>query len=78
MENPMFVLVISEVDVSKVAYLAAISVILRGLDGNPALQIRHGLIANQIATAMMVATMAHHITGVSCFELPLRGEALAA
>jgi hypothetical protein len=78
MENPTSVLVISEVDVSKVAHLAAISVILRGLGGNPALQIHHGLIANQIATAMMVATTAHHITGVTCFELPLRGESLAA
>jgi hypothetical protein len=27
---------------------------------------------------MSVATIAHHITGVTCLELPLRGESLAA
>jgi hypothetical protein len=37
----------------------------------------HTLTANQIAMAMIAATMAHHITGVTCFELPLRGESLA-
>jgi hypothetical protein len=36
------------------------------------------LIENQIAMAMSVTTIAHHITGVACFELPLRGESLAA
>jgi hypothetical protein len=38
----------------------------------------HALIANQIATAMIATTIAHHITGVTSFELPLRGESLAA
>jgi hypothetical protein len=28
--------------------------------------------------AMTATTIAHHITGVTCFELPLRGESLAA
>jgi hypothetical protein len=34
--------------------------------------------ANQIAMATSAATIAHHITGVRRFELPLRGESLAA
>jgi hypothetical protein len=38
----------------------------------------HGLIANQIAMAMMAATMTAHTNGVARFELPLRGESLAA
>jgi hypothetical protein len=41
----------------------------------PKLQI---LTANQIAIATIVTTIAHHITGVTCFEPPLRGESLAA
>jgi len=41
-------------------------------------QERHSFIANQIAMASITATMAAHITGVTCFELPLRGESLAA
>jgi hypothetical protein len=41
-------------------------------------QERHSFIANQIAMASNTATMAAHITGVTCFELPLRGESLAA
>src|ERR1017187_8467134 len=36
------------------------------------------LIANQIAMAMIATTIAPHSTGVTCFELPLRGESLAA
>src|SRR6266852_4963648 len=28
--------------------------------------------------ATIATTIAHHITGVTCFELPLRGESLAA
>jgi hypothetical protein len=39
---------------------------------------RHSLSANQIAMTTMAATMAAHIIGVTCFELPLRGESLAA
>jgi hypothetical protein len=39
---------------------------------------RHTLTANQIAMAMSVTTIAHHTSGVTCFELPLRGESLAA
>jgi hypothetical protein len=34
--------------------------------------------ANQIAIATIAKTIAPHITGVTCFELPLRGESLAA
>jgi hypothetical protein len=41
----------------------------------PKLQI---LTAYQIAIAMIVTTIVHHITGVTCFEPPLRGESLAA
>jgi len=40
--------------------------------------MRHGFIASQIAIAAMAKTIAHHATGVTCFELPLRGESLAA
>jgi hypothetical protein len=39
---------------------------------------RHGLIASQIATATIATTMAHQTSGATCFELPLRGESLAA
>jgi hypothetical protein len=39
---------------------------------------RHGLIASQIAVATIATTIAHQIRGVTCFELPLRGESLAA
>jgi hypothetical protein len=38
----------------------------------------YGLNANQIAMATMAATIATHTIGVSRFELPLRGESLAA
>jgi hypothetical protein len=38
----------------------------------------HALIANQIAITTMARTMPEHITGVARFELPLRGESLAA
>jgi hypothetical protein len=37
-----------------------------------------GLIANHIRIATMATTMAAHTNGVACFELPLRGESLAA
>jgi hypothetical protein len=37
-----------------------------------------GLIANQIAITTIAATMTLHATGVTRFELPLRGESLAA
>jgi hypothetical protein len=33
---------------------------------------------NQIKNAMMQTTIANHTTGVTRFELPLRGESLAA
>jgi hypothetical protein len=36
------------------------------------------LIANQIAIATIATTIIPHITGVTCFVLPLRGESLAA
>src|ERR1019366_3652125 len=42
------------------------------------MQQLHGLIANQIAIATSATTIAAHATGVTCFELPLRGELLAA
>ena len=42
------------------------------------MQQLHGLIANQIAIATSATTIAAHATGVACFELPLRGEVLAA
>jgi hypothetical protein len=38
----------------------------------------HGLTANHIASATAATTTVHHTTGVTCFELPLRGESLAA
>ena len=38
----------------------------------------HTFIANQIAIAIVAATIAAHTTGVTCFELPLRGESFAA
>jgi hypothetical protein len=37
-----------------------------------------GFIANQIAIATNATMIAPHITGATCFELPLRGESLAA
>jgi hypothetical protein len=37
-----------------------------------------GLIANHMMIATMATTMAAHTNGVTCFELPLRGESLAA
>src|SRR6266480_4099187 len=36
------------------------------------------LIANHSTNTMMVTTMTAHTTGATCFELPLRGESLAA
>ena len=39
---------------------------------------RYTFIANQIATTTIATTIAHHTAGVTCFELPLRGESLAA
>jgi hypothetical protein len=39
---------------------------------------RQGLIANHMMIATMATTMAAHTNGVTCFELPLRGESLAA
>jgi hypothetical protein len=38
----------------------------------------HGFTANQIAMATIAKTIAAHTTGVRRFELPLRGESLAA
>jgi hypothetical protein len=38
----------------------------------------HALITNQIAMTTMARTMQAHIAGVARFELPLRGESLAA
>jgi hypothetical protein len=38
----------------------------------------HGFIANQIEIATMAATIAAHAIGTTRFELPLRGESLAA
>jgi hypothetical protein len=38
----------------------------------------HGFTANQIARTIMAATIAAHIIGLARFELPLRGEWLAA
>jgi hypothetical protein len=45
----------------------------RGNRGN-----HHGLMANQIAITTKAAITILHTTGVTCFELPLRGESLAA
>jgi hypothetical protein len=39
---------------------------------------RQGFQANQIAIATMATIIAHHTSGVTFFELPLRGESLAA
>jgi hypothetical protein len=38
----------------------------------------YGFSANQIAMATTATTIAHQIAGVVFFELPLRGESLAA
>jgi hypothetical protein len=38
----------------------------------------HGLKTNQSTIATMAAMVVAHTTGVACFELPLRGESLAA
>jgi hypothetical protein len=38
----------------------------------------HGLIANQITNATITRTTPLHTNGATCFELPLRGESLAA
>jgi hypothetical protein len=38
----------------------------------------HHLVANQIATTTRATTIAAHTAGVTRFELPLRGESLAA
>ncbi len=56
-------------------------VILRGTERavrRPVTQEHHGFIASHVAMATHATTMAHHTTGVTCFELPLRGESLAA
>lgn len=38
----------------------------------------HEFITSKIATTTNVKTIAPHTLGVTCFELPLRGESLAA
>jgi hypothetical protein len=38
----------------------------------------YGLKANQMTTAMTTSMTKNHTTGVTRFELPLRGESLAA
>ncbi|MBR1212908.1 hypothetical protein [Bradyrhizobium sp. JYMT SZCCT0180] len=43
-----------------------------------ALQWHYARMPNQIASAIMAATIAAPTTGVTFFELPLRGELLAA
>jgi hypothetical protein len=40
--------------------------------------LRYSLIANQIAITTTATMMAPHTSGVTRFELPLRGESLAA
>ena len=42
------------------------------------MQLRYACMPNQIASAIMAATIAAQTTGVTFFELPLRGELLAA
>ena len=37
----------------------------------------YALMANQIAAMAIAATITAHTAGVTCFELPLRGESLA-
>jgi len=39
---------------------------------------RHSPTASHVPSATNATTTAHHTTGVSRFELPLRGESLAA
>ena len=43
-----------------------------------AVQLRYARMPNQTASAIMTATIAAQTTGVTFFELPLRGELLAA
>jgi hypothetical protein len=38
----------------------------------------YAFITNQIASATITATIAHQTTGVTFFELPLRGESFGA
>jgi hypothetical protein len=40
-------------------------------------RVNYVLVANQIAAMTIAATMTAHTAGVTCFELPLRGESLA-
>jgi hypothetical protein len=42
------------------------------------LKLDYALMPSQIANAMMQATITNHTSGVTCLELPLRGESLAA
>jgi hypothetical protein len=52
-----------------------------GLNGSGAKvdrRLRYGFIANQITTTTSTTTIAPQIAGVTLFELPLRGESLAA
>ena len=91
-ENPTFVLFISEVAVAKLSHPGNAcgkaclicdsgSVVILNLDAEwlrvATLKFQI-LTANQTAMATSAATIAHHITGVRRFELPLRGESLAA
>jgi len=41
-------------------------------------RLRYGFFANQITTTANAKTIAPHSNGVTSFELPLRGELLAA
>jgi hypothetical protein len=38
----------------------------------------HAFVANQIASATITATIVPHTTGVTFFDLPLRGESFGA
>jgi hypothetical protein len=73
MENPTPTLFIPEADIIKAPKA-------RNNTGTSEDQNKdaYDFTANQIAIATMAKTITAHTAGVTCFELPLRGESLAA
>jgi hypothetical protein len=79
MEIPTYILFIPEAHIAKRSLFRGRSRSITGVRRRSSLATKlHALIANQIAIAISATTIAHHIAGVVCFELPLRGESLAA
>jgi hypothetical protein len=79
MEIPTYILFIPEVQIAKRGLFRGQSRSNTDVRWRSSLATKlHAFIANQIAIAITVTTIAHHSAGVACFELPLRGELLAA